>query len=187
MQDTCVAPNGEGRSRRLAEQQIRAALEAGATWIFGVWYFASLSSGWSPALFREVFVPLIREQVALVHSYDAFYDYYDDGKLMGTMEMLAGTGIDVLETCTPPPVGDLNLPLAKSRIGTQTTLKGYVDLLYVMQRGTPDLVERTAMEAMAAAKQGGGFIIGSSDSWREGTPRGNIDAYFRACRRHGRY
>jgi len=103
------------------------------------------------------------------------------------MEMIADTGIDVLETCTPAPVGDFDLAEAKERIGHRTTIKGYVDLLYVMKHGTPELVEKTVREAMAIAKPGGGFIIGSSDSFREGTPRENICTYFEACKKYGKY
>lgn len=171
--------------RTLAET--RAALEAGVEWIFANCYFNSLSAGWSPAIFAEVFVPHIRQQVDLVHSYGAYVDYYDDGKLAGTMELIADCGVDVLETCTPPPVGDFDLREAKSRIGDRVTLKGYVDLLYVVQRGTPELVERTVAEAMEIGKPGGGFIIGSSDSFREGTPPENIHAYFQACLKYGVY
>ncbi len=167
--------------------QAKAALEAGAEFIFGSWYYNSLSSGWSPAIFEEVFVPQIREHVELAHSYGALYDYYDDGKLAGTMKMIADCGVDVLETCTPPPVGDFDLAEAKRTIGQTTTIKGYVDLLYVVKHGTPELVERTVREAMEIAKPGGGFIIGSSDSFREGTPRENIETYFRACLQYGVY
>lgn len=166
---------------------IRAALEAGAGFIFGSWYFNSLSAGWSPSLFRELFVPQIRAHVELTHSYDACYDYYDDGKLAGTMDTIAGAGVDVLETCTPPPVGDFDLAEAKARIGDRTTIKGYVDLLYVIKHGTPETVDRTVRDAMAAAKAGGGFIIGSSDSFREGTPPENLVAYWRACKAYGAY
>ena len=38
-------------------EQIKAALEGGTEFIFGSWYFNSVSSGWSPAIFEEVFVP----------------------------------------------------------------------------------------------------------------------------------
>jgi uroporphyrinogen decarboxylase len=168
-------------------EQLRAALEGGAEFIFGSWYFNSLSVGWSPTIFREVFVPQIRDHVELTHRYGAYYDYYDDGKLNGSMEMIAEAGVDVLETCTPPPVGDFDLARAKERIGARTTLKGYVDLLYVVKHGTPELIERTVREAMEIAKPGGGFIIGSSDSFREGTPPENIRAYFEACKRYGVY
>lgn len=167
--------------------QTKATLEAGAEWIFGSWYYTSLSAGWSPAIFEEVFVPQIREHVELVHSYGAYYDYYDDGKLAATMELIADCGVDVLETCTPPPVGDFDLRQAKAAIGRKTTLKGYVDLLYVIQRGTPELVEQTVREAMEIGKPGGGFILGSSDSFRENTPNENLEAYWRACRECGKY
>lgn len=123
----------------------------------------------------------------MTHSYGAYYDYYDDGKLAQTMEWIAAAGVDVLETCTPPPMGDFDLAHAKRRIGQITTLKGYVDLLHVIKEGSPQLVEQTVREAMETAKAGGGFIIGSSDSIRDGTPIANIRAYFKACKEHGRY
>jgi len=172
---------------RRSLEELGAALEAGAEAVFGSWYFNSLSAGWSPAIFREVFLPQLRDHVALTHRYGALYDYYDDGRLAGTMEMIADAGVDVLETCTPPPVGDFDLEHAKGTIGDRTTLKGYVDLLYVVRQGTPELIDRTVRRAMEAAKRGGGFIIGSSDSFRDGTPPENIRAYFRACLEYGRY
>jgi len=168
-------------------EQTRNALEGGAEWIFGSWYFASLSSGWSPRHFQDIFVPRLKEHVALVHKYGAYYDYYDDGKLMDSMRMIADAGVDVLETCTPPPVGDLDLAVAKKSIGGKVTLKGYVDLLYVMQRGTPEQIDRTVREAMEIAKPGGGWIIGSSDSFRENTSDANMAAYWNACRTYGAY
>ena len=167
--------------------QMKAALEGGATFIFGSWYFNSLSSGWSPKIFSEVFVPQIRAHTDLAHRYDAYYDYYDDGHLLHSMEQIVGAGVDILETCTPPPVGDFDLKQAKERIGDRVTIKGYIDLLYVVRMGTPELIEKTVRDAMAIGKPGGGFIIGSSDSFREGTPRENIDAYFNACVTYGRY
>ncbi|MCI0495091.1 uroporphyrinogen decarboxylase family protein, partial [candidate division KSB1 bacterium] len=167
--------------------QIKAALKGGAEFIFGSWYFNSISSGWSPAIFKEVFIPQIEDHVNITHKYGAYYDYYDDGKLNDSMELIANTGVDILETCTPPPVGDFDLMLAKQTIGEKTTIKGYIDLIYVVQQGTPELIDRTIRQAMEIAKSGGGFIIGSSDSFREGTPKENIAAYFEACKKYGMY
>jgi len=168
-------------------KELKAALEGGAEFIFGSWYFNSLSTGWSPRIFEEVFVPQIRDHVELTHRYEGYYDYYDDGKLTATMEMITDTGVDILETCTPPPVGDFDLAQAKEKIGKKTTIKGFVDLLYVVRNGTPDLIETTVRKAMEIAKPGGGFIIGSSDSFRDGTPKENLRAYFTACKKYGSY
>ncbi len=174
---------GMFQERTMAET--RAALEGGVEWIFMNSYYNSLSAGWSPAIFEEVFVPNIIEVVDLAHGCGAHVDYYDDGVLDESMELIANCGVDVLETCTPPPVGDFDLADAKARVGAKTTLKGYVDLLYVVLRGTPELVDRTVAEAMEIGKPGGGFIIGSSDSFREGTPPENMHAYFKACLKYG--
>ncbi len=168
-------------------EQMRTALEGGAECIFGSWYFNSISSGWSPAIFKEVFVPQIKDHVDLTHRYGAVYDYYDDGRLNDSMELIADTGVDILETCTPPPVGDFDLARAKQTIGAKTTIKGFIDLIYVVQQGNRNVIDRTIREAMEIAKPGGGFIIGSSDSFREGTPKENIVAYFEACRKYGMY
>ncbi len=172
---------------RRSLEQIKVACDGGVEFIFGSWYFNSLSAGWSPAIYEEVFIPQIREHVELTHSYDAYYDFYDDGNLMQSMEMIADTGIDVLETCTPPPMCDFDLEVAKATIGDKVTLKGYIDLLYVLQKGTPADVEAQIRFAMDAAKPGGGFIIGSCDSFREGTPAENLETYWRCCKEYGVY
>jgi hypothetical protein len=49
------------------------------------------------------------------------------------------------------------------------------------------VIEAAVRAAMETGKPGGGFIIGSSDSFREGTPRENLAAYFASCKRHGAY
>ncbi|OIP00703.1 MAG: hypothetical protein COZ06_24690 [Armatimonadetes bacterium CG_4_10_14_3_um_filter_66_18] len=115
------------QARTMAET--KAVMEAGVEWVFANCYYNSLSAGWSPAIFREVFVPSVTAQVELVHRDGGYVDYYDDGKLAHSMEMLADCGVDVLETCTPPPVCDFDLREAKAMVGDRLALKGYVDLL----------------------------------------------------------
>ena len=166
-------------------QTLRNALEAGVSLIFGSWYYHSLSAGWSPRIFREVFLPQIKEHVALTHSYRALYDYYDDGKCAGILDMIREAGVDVFETCTPPPVGDFDLAQAKRDVGDSVCLKGWTDLLYVVKLGTPDLIARTVQEGLAIGAPGGGFILGSSDSFRDGSPLDNIHAYFTAAHKYG--
>jgi hypothetical protein len=165
--------------------QTKTLLEAGVRHFFCPYYYHSVSAGWSPALFEQWFVPLIREQTDLIHEYDGLVFYYDDGKHMRIMPYLVDIGVDVVETCTPPPVGDFDLAEAKRLYGEDIALKGYTDLIYVLQRGTVQEVRETVR---FACETGGrrGFILGTSDSMRSGTPRENIDAYFRAGREFGK-
>jgi hypothetical protein len=167
-------------------EEARLTLEAGFRTIFASYYYESLSAGWSPGIWREVFQPTLRELCELVHADGGMVNFYDDGKCRGILELLAEAGVDVLQTLTPPPVGDIDLGDAKRRIGDRVCLMGCVDLLYVIKLGSPELIDRTVREAMETAAPGGGFILGTSDSIREGTPEENIRAYFTAALNYGR-
>jgi len=164
--------------------EVEHAIEAGVKHFFANWYYNSMSVGWSPMIWREVFAPQLKEMCDRVHAAGGTVNMYDDGKFMPVAEMIADTGLDVLQTLTPPPVGDTDLAELKRLIGDRVCLMGYVDLLYVVQRGTPELIEQTVREAIETAGPSG-FILGSSDSFRDGTPVENIRAYFDAARKHG--
>ncbi len=161
-----------------------AAIRAGVKHFFANWYYNSLSAGWSPAIWREVFAPQLAELCGRIHAAGGTVNFYDDGKFMPILTLLADCGIDVLQTLTPPPVGDADLPAIKHRIGDRVCLMGYVDLIHVVQHGTPEIIEQTVKYAVETAGPTG-FILGSSDSFRDGTPLANIRAYFAAAEKYG--
>ena len=76
---------------------------------------------------------------------------------------------------------DLHLLIIEDKM----TLMGYVDLIYVLQRGTVEDVCQQVKEACTVGGKGGCFILGTSDSIRENTPLENIDAYFKYGRKYG--
>ena len=165
---------------------MRCACEAGVELIFTAFYFASLSAGWSPRLYKEFFLPLVREQVDLVHSYDRLYWYFDDGKCAAYLPWLADCGVDMVETLPPPPMGDVILSDAKRTVGDRLCLCGGVDSVNVLSMGTPEQVREAVRQAILDAAPGGGFILGSSDGVRD-TPLENMKAYFQAAREFGDY
>jgi len=165
--------------------QTRQLLEAGVRTFFTPWYWHSLSVGWGPRIFREWFLPMISELVSLIHAYGGLAFYYDDGKMMGIVPLLVEAGVDVVETCTPPPVGDFDLERAVRDWGRRITFLGHTDLIYVLQRGSVEDVRRTVERSCAIGRQGR-FILGTTDGIREGTPLENIEAFFRYGREYGR-
>jgi len=164
--------------------EVEHALAAGVRHFFANWYYNSVSAGWSPRIWQEVFAPQLQRMCDRIHAGGGTVNFYDDGKLMPVAELIADAGVDVLQTLTPPPVGDVDLAELNRRIGDRVCLMGYVDLLYVVQRGTPQQIEQTVRETLETAGPTG-FILGSSDSFREGTPVENIRAYFKAARKFG--
>ncbi len=166
---------------------LKRTLEQGVEIVFESWYNCSVSVGWSPDQFRELFLPLIKENVELIHSYGTYVDYYDDGKMATVLEDLADAGVDIVETLGPPPLGDVDLADAKRRIGGRVCLKGHIDQVNLICFGKPQQIREAVREAMEIAKPGGGFIIGTSDSIRPESPPENIRAYFEAAHEFGKY
>ena len=166
---------------------LKRVLELGMEVMFEPWYNCSMSVGWSPTQFRDLFLPLIKENADLIHSYGAYVDYYDDGKISAVLEDVAGAGVDVIETLGPPPIGDIDLGSAKKRVGDRVCLKGHIDQINLICFGKPAQIREAVRQAMEVAKPGGGFIIGTSDSIRPESPPENIKAYFEAAYEFGKY
>jgi hypothetical protein len=166
--------------------QIRCALQAGIQAVFVPWYFASMSSGWSPAFYCRSVLPLVKRQVALAHEYGGIYHYYDDGKSKAILPWLAEAGVDIVSTLPPPPMGDVDLAEAKRSVGDRICLNGNIDIVNVIKNGTPELIQLRVREAILAAGPGGGFVLGTSDSIRDAS-QANVSAYFQAARRFGDY
>jgi hypothetical protein len=165
----------------------KAALERGVAMVYCSTFFESMSSGWSPQLYGELFLPRIRAHVEMTHSRGALYHLYDDGKVAATLPMMKEIGVDLVSTLCPPPSGDMTLESAREAAGNRMCLNGGVDTVNIVWRGTPDVIDAAVRDAVAAAgRPGGGYIIGTSDSIVEETPPENFRAFFEAARRHGR-
>jgi hypothetical protein len=170
-----------------SQQVTRAILERGAPVMFVSWHNLDPSAGWSPRIWRDAFKPLLQEQIDLVHAYGALYHVFDNGKFMSILPDLAEMGVDILSPLCPPPVADVDLGEAKRLIGQRVCLKGNVDVIYVLQRGTTAQVREAVRQAIQEGAPGGGFILSTSGSILGDTPRESIDAFFAAAREFGRY
>ena len=164
---------------------IRAHLEAGAETIFMSGFHISLSVGWSPAIFREYFLPLIVEQAQVTHDGGAVFRYYDDGKTTDILEMMVEAGVDTFCTCTPPPAGDFELRPARDLVDDRMTQMGYVDIENVLHRGTPEQVDATVKEAIEVLAVNNRFLLSSSDGILTQTPLENLKAYCKAAKKYG--
>ncbi len=165
---------------------LKHTLEQGASIIFESWYNASLSTGWSPDMYRELFLGRIIEDINLTHEYDAFFHFYDDGKFMPLAKDFANSGMDMITTLTPPPSGDTNAKEIKKIMHGKTVMSGYVDTIKI-RYGTPEEITAQTKKACEILGKDGYFILGTSDSIRDGSPKENVDAYFNAALTYGKY
>jgi uroporphyrinogen decarboxylase len=56
-----------------------------------------------------------------------------------------------------------------------------------MVTGTPEDVEREALECLRIAAPGGGYILATDHSLHDDIPTDNIRAYIEAAKKYGRY
>jgi uroporphyrinogen decarboxylase len=105
---------------------------------------------------------------------------------MKSLPYIVDAGVDCIETCSPPPLGDFDIVEAKRLYGDRVCFKGGMDMVNVIQRGTPELIDRKVRELVEAGARGSGFILGTADSIRPETSKENFDAFFKAAAKYAK-
>jgi uroporphyrinogen decarboxylase len=143
---------------------------------------AASSTVISPKLHEEYCLPYDRRIHEALHSLGFKISYHTCGGMMPILEIIASNGCDCMEPFAPAAVGgDADLAQAKRRIGGRVCIKGGIDQVNVLERGTPDQVRAAVRQAFADAGPGGGFILSTSDHFYH-APVENIRAYADAAR-----
>jgi uroporphyrinogen decarboxylase len=166
---------------------LRLMLEQGIQVVYDSWFQCGPSVGWSPKTYREIFLPLVKETIDLVHEFDAIFIYQDDGKMGEIIPLVVAAGADVLGGLQPPPVGDVILEEVKAQCGDRVALLGGLDPVYTFDRGTPDDVRKAVRQAIADAGGGGGYIVGTGEAVSPETPAESLQAAVQAAKEFGVY
>ncbi|MDZ7373602.1 MAG: hypothetical protein ONB23_06475 [candidate division KSB1 bacterium] len=137
----------------------------------------------SPAMFREFFLEANRERVRHIREhYGKKVVKHCCGRVDSLLDLFLEIGYDVYQSIQP--TAGMDLCEVKKRIGDRVTLWGGVAVENLVN-GTPEDVRRDVRRAMACAKEGGRFILGSSHSIAVGTRYENfmamLDEYQRLC------
>jgi MtaA/CmuA family methyltransferase len=101
---------------------------------------------------------------------------------MPILPMMARTGAAALEIDSP-----VDLAQAREAVGDKIVLKGNIDAVSVIEKGSRDDVEQAVRQAMAAAKGRGPFILSTGDSIPVNSPEENLAALVEFGRQYGRY
>jgi uroporphyrinogen decarboxylase len=109
------------------------------------------------------------------------------GKVGDRLEMMAEAGFAGVECLDPPPLGDVALQDAKRRVGGRMFIKGNLDPVHVLLRGTVERVRLAAQSALEAGKPGGGYILSTACSIAPRTPPENIQALADVAGQFGNY
>jgi uroporphyrinogen-III decarboxylase len=102
------------------------------------------------------------------------------GAIGDRLDEMAATGTDGIDTLDPPPLGTVDLADARRRLGTAVFIKGNVDPVNTVLRGTADECYRDARERIRVAGRRG-YILSTACSVPPHAPPENITALVRAA------
>ena len=136
----------------------------------------------SPALFREMDLPILQAYADWVHQRGGLFWYHNCGLIheLVNQGLFDQTRADVIETLAPPPTGDIDLQEDRRLFGPAICTKGNLDL-GLLRDGTPEEVAIATRE-MVRAVRGFPHIHSTSDAVFVGTPPENLIAHVRTAR-----
>jgi uroporphyrinogen-III decarboxylase len=122
----------------------------------------------SPDIFNEFVAPYDAPLIAAAHEAGQRIVYHTCGGMTPILEDIAAMNPDAMETFTPPAMGgDVDLAVAKRRIGDKVCIIGGFDQFQFFAKCTPEETRREVRRCFEAAGAGGGFILSPSDHFFE--------------------
>ena len=140
----------------------------------------------SPAFYRTFVLPYEARIAAAAREAGVFAYTHTCGAVHDRLELMAEAGVAGIECLDPPPLGTVDLADAKRRVGGRLFIKGNLDPVHVLLRGTEADVEREARRALEVGGRDGGFILSTACSVAPHTPPGNLRVLARAAEDWGR-
>jgi len=140
----------------------------------------------SPLWYEKYVYPSLKRITDTAHSLGTMVCAQVNGRCNKILEFVKQAGCDCIEPLEKPPLGDVDIGEAKTRIGKRVCLKGNVDPVNTLLKGSPKDVENEISEIINKAGEGGGFIVSTGDQVPRDTPFENIKAFKDAVEKYGK-
>ena len=165
-----------------AREQIAAgadALNASAPW--------SGQNFMSPAMYRDLIAPAQAVLVAAARAGGVPSYCHTCGAIGDRLETIIDTGFDGIECLDPPPLGNVELADAVRRIGHRAFIKGNIDPVHTLLKGTPDQVCADVIRRLEIGMQAPGFILSTACAIAPDTSAENVMLLRELAEKYGRY
>ncbi len=121
---------------------------------------------WSPKLFREFLLPILKSDVEICHSAGVKFGYIVTSATMPLLDQYAEAEVDVLIGVDPR---DWDLAKTKETLDKKICLWGGVNGHLTVEGGTEVEVRHEVRAAMGTLSPGGGFVLSPVDNVRHDT------------------
>lgn len=137
----------------------------------------------SPRHYEELVLPFEARVIQTVKGErpGAIVYTHTCGAIGDRLELMEASGTDGIDTLDPPPLGTCDLADARRRLSPRVFLKGNIDPVNTVLRGTAQECRRDALERIAIAGPGG-YILSTACSVPPRAPAANVLAIARATR-----
>jgi MtaA/CmuA family methyltransferase len=141
----------------------------------------------SPRFYREFVLPYESRVAQAIRRRGVPVYVHTCGAIDDRLEMMVEAGFSGLECLDPPPLGDVDLADAKRRVGGRAFIKGNIDPIHILLKGSAETVEDDARLRLEIGKPGGGYILSTACSIAPRTPPENIQLLAEVVADAGRY
>ena len=137
----------------------------------------------SPAMFEEYTAPEINAWGKLIHQEGKLLMHHACGHLKGLLPKIAETEIDILESISPPPTGNVDIAECAERLPGHIALIGGIEPTF-FRNCSMDALEKRVIELLTAMK-GKRYVLANSDSCPPGVAYEKFLLISELVRKHG--
>jgi uroporphyrinogen-III decarboxylase len=138
----------------------------------------------SPRLFEKYCLPFYNKMGRILHQKGKIYLVHFDGRLNCLKNLIRQADIDVVESFTPPPIGDLPLREAKALWGKRIVI--WTNIPQTILLLGADETKKFTRELLRSAAPGDNFILGIMEMVPPHS-EGGLRAAIETVAQYGRY
>ncbi|MCK5811799.1 MAG: hypothetical protein KAG94_02785 [Clostridiales bacterium] len=146
--------------REKSKQAVNIASECDAK-AFLFWEDSS-TTNISPSQFEDYILPEINNWADILHEKDKLLVHHACGSLKGLLPLISTSKIDVLESISPPPTGDVTVDEARAILPDNIGVIGGIDAVVLQTYSMKDLKEYVKNIIMKTKRHR--FVLANSDS-----------------------
>lgn len=139
----------------------------------------------SPADWRRMVLPVVAEEIETLAAAGVPVILHSDGNLNAILDDITHLRIAGLHPLQRS--AKMDIAAVKQKYGDRLCLLGNLSVTTTLPYGTPDQVALEALECLAVAAPGGGYILAADHSFHGGVPSANVWRALDTCRQFGQY
>ena len=139
----------------------------------------------SPEFYKKFELLYLSQIVQAVKARGKFVYVHTCGHINDRLELMAEAGPDGLECLDPPPIGNVELEDAFNRIGDKMFIKGNVDSVNTLLKGTEEAIVKDVVKRINIGMQNKGFILSTACSIAPKVPKENVQILAKLAKEYG--